>query len=496
MAAAEIESAIDYYGNPAVSQTLLSCWGCPMEYCPDVSLPDPDAADCLGHCTVEYLAVSSTRIAAKKQGGVPVRSIERWTLPTQFQKELRAGDGALEISQPLGYFRPPPALAGRLPAEQVPERTLLFLDFEAFNGDDAMWAFKYPRQAFAALEPTYRTLTAYFAGKGINAMVAMSGRGYHVISHVPFSSGAMAQLVELGYSLSPEVTNFLDHPRPGSKRDRPIPWNTERAFWGMRQLEHYIYTQTIGRTRAETGVPVEMSDRGRYGVSFDATSMNRTTETAGFGTPASIYTKPHVRYHFGGRFPTRSIRAVIMNGEVHEYGDLERMLAVREDYRQAVANVVWLLEVSPAGIPDGSTGVGRLIAEYQGSALAGLHAVMNEQYRLDDTQWQALVEDVGRAALEDVRVGRATARPKPALLDPDLLNGFVFGLFERWRMAHELHAFKRVAFVLAAFYYNEPALLHQFHYEPIEWGKTFNHEVPQRHAQAWVTILGGQLFEA
>jgi hypothetical protein len=71
----------------------------------------------------------------------------------------------------------------------------------------------------------------------------------------------------------------------------------------------------------------------------------------------------------------------------------------------------------------------------------------------------------------------------------------VFGLYARWQPAHGLHAFKRVAFVLSGFYYNERTLLRQFNYEPIDWEKTFNHEVPQRHAQAWVTILGGQLFE-
>lgn len=490
-----IETPIDYYADPAVSGTLLSCWGCPVERYPAVSLPEPEAAGCLERCTVQYLAVTSTRIAAEKWGGVPVRAVQRRQLPTLLQKELRAGDGALEINQPLGYFRVPEVLADRVAEEQVPERTLLFLDFEVFNEEDATWAFRYPQQAFETLEPTYRIVSEYFVEKGIDALVAMSGRGYHFVCHVPFSSQMMGKLVHLGYSLSPEVRHFLDYPRPDSKRDEPIPWNTERAFWGARQLEHYIYTETIGKARTQTGVPVEMSDRGRFGVSFDATSMNRTTETAGFGTPAAIYTKPHVRYHFGGRFPTRSIRAVIQDGEVQAYGPLEQMLVVREDYREAVANAAWLMALSPAGIPDGSAGLERLLAGYEQSALAGFHRVMNDHYRLDEGQWEQLVADVGRAALEDPRVGRALRRPYPSLLDPDLLNQFTFALFERWEPEHGLHAFKRVAFVLSGFYYNEPALLRQFEYAPIDWEKTFNHEVPQRHAQAWVTILGGQLFE-
>jgi len=490
----QIKTAIDYYADPAVSRALLSCWGCPVAECAEVSLPDPGVAGCLERCTVAYLAVSSTRIAAKKQG-VPVKSIQQWTLPSQFQEELRAGDGALAINQPLGYFRPPATHVDRPLAEQLPERTLLFLDFEAFNEEDPTWAFKYPRRAFEELEGTYGSLTGYFAARRINALVAMSGRGYHVISLVPSQTPAMSRLIALGHSLSPEVYHFLDHPWPGSKREDPIPWNTERAYWGARQLEHYIYTQTIGPTRAQTAVPVEMSDRGEYGISFDATSMNRTVETGGFGSPAAIYTKPQVHYDLGGRFPTRSVRAVVLDGKVHEYGDLGRMLLVREDYREAVANVAWWMALSPSGIPDGSAGIEGLMDAYGESALAGFHAVMNEHYRLDSAEWQALVADLGRAALEDPRVGQATGRPNPALLDPDLLNDFVFGLYERWQPAHGWHAFKRVAFVLSAFYYNEPALLRQFNYEPIDWGKTFNHEVPQRHAQAWVMILGGQLFE-
>ena len=494
MANRAIQTAIDYYADPVVSRALLSCWGCPVKVCPDVALPDPEAAGCLEQCTVAYLAVSSTRIAAKKRG-IPVKSIRRWMLPAQFQKELSAGDGALEITQPLGYYHPPSAVAERPLVEQVPDRTLLFLDFEAFNQEDPTWAFKYPRWAFEALEGTYQTLTGYFAARGINALVAMSGRGYHVVSCIPHGAPAMSRLIELGYSLSPEVRYFLDHPWPGSKRDAPIPWNTERAYWGARQLEQYIYTRTIGPTRAKSDMPVEMSDRGEYGISFDATSMNRTTETGGFGSPVAIYTKPQVRYHYGGRFPTRSVRAVVLNGEVHEYGDLAQMLAVREDYREAVANASWWLELSPEGIPDGSAGIERLIDGYGNSALADFHAVMNQHYRLDRPEWQALVADLGRAALEDSRIGQATGRPNPALLDPDLLNDFLFALYARWQPAHGLHAFKRAEFVLSGFYYNESSLLRQFNYEAIDWGKTFNHEVPQRHAQAWVTILGGQLFE-
>lgn len=492
----QIETAIDYYADPAVSRALLSCWGCPTADYPDLSLTDAAAAACLEQCTVAYLAVSSLRIAAQKQNRVPFRAIRRWKLPAQFQQELNGGDGALEINQPLGYFHPPPPLAEKGAAEQWPERTLLFLDIEAFNADDATWAFKHPRQTFRLLEGAYQTLLAYFVERGIDALVTVSGRGYHFVSRVPWQAPAMEKLAALGHHLSPEVRHFLNNPRPGSKRQAPIPLQTERAFWGMRQLEHFIYTQTIGTTRRQTEAAIEMSDRGRYGVSFDATSMNRTTETAGFGCPASVYTKPQVRYRYSGRFPTRSVRAVIQDGAVHEYGGWQRMLQVRGDYREAAANAAWWLDVSPAGIPDGSRGVARLIAEYEGAALAGFHGVMNEHYRLPPEAWRALVQDVGRAALEDERVGRAAAQPNAALLEPDSLNDFVFGLFERWRPRHGWRALKRVSFILSAFYYNEPALLQQFQYEPIDWGRLFNHEVPQRHAQAWVMILGGQLFEA
>jgi hypothetical protein len=459
-----VRTPIDYYASPPVTSALLAAWGCPPSDCREVSLVTPEAGECLARCTVEYLAVLSRRVAVEKNGQAPVKSIVRSDLPSEFRAELERGDGAIAINQPLGYFRPFPGEDGR----PLPDRTTFFLDIDIFHPNPT-WIFDHPLDGYRLLESTYQVVRDYLRQNRIDAAIVSSGRGYHVVAMVPHTAPAMRRLLDLKGQLSPEIIDFLAHPQPHSKRSQAIPINTERVFWGARKLENFMYSEILPAARARSEWPVTISDPGEHGIALDPTSANRNTETATMGAVGSLYTKPQVLFNYAGPYLTRKVRAVVLNGRAIEYGDLKRLLQARQNYQLAVDNIEWFLDVSPGGIPDASRGIERLIERYERSRLVELHHALDRHEQLSAGDWEALVHDLSLVAFRNPRVGRATAYPYPNLLDPNYLKEFVAGLYAEWRGTYGLLAFKRIEQVLSGFYYNNPAILSQFHYEPVNW---------------------------
>lgn len=479
-----------YLTNDDVGRLYLSLWGCPDDKCAGKSPLLSEASGCLDHCNIEYLVTSSERIAREKKG-LPYKSIYRRELQTQFSQEIQRGTGAMEIQQPLGYYQTTES------DSNLPERSTFFLDFEHYHHFNPTWAYEHPKEVFQLLDGTYRAIVDFLIFHRLDAAIVFSGRGLHVVGNIFNTGHAMPQIRNLGYRLSKEVLHFLDNPLPDSKRVTPIHPDVERVYWGLRQIELYAYTQIMSLARNYSpGINIEFSDRGLTGISFDPTSICRNTETGTFGTPGAFYLKSKVKYGFPGRYQIRTVRAAVLDGRLYEFGDWDTALKTRDNYQLAAENARWLLNISPIGLPDMNQGLLSLLDQYQDSRMRQIHLAMDERYRLPQHEWEWLIGDLGRAAMENPEaIGDTAANPNPKLLNPDSLTNFIYALYERWKPHFGLDAFKKIEFILSAFYHNNRDIMRQFNLPPVNYVSAHKHEVPQRAAEGWTrTIAAYSVF--
>ncbi len=279
-----------------------------------------------------------------------------------------------------GYYgpSPPSALWRYLEARMDVERSLwdfdsLIFDFdlEYHNFDSPAVPWLDPERAFALQLPLVNATLHVLNAAGIEPLILVSGRGFHLLWSVAQSSPAFHALASLG-QVPPTLEAQYAHPIPpaGTGIDPLLA----RAYAGAGLLAEYIGHRVLALASPLSSIPVQLtaievgpSPYGREILSFDISEYGDPLHTRHIRIPFSVYLKPR---HFEWALGDARIRQILPIFEIPLAG-----MALREALRAArnPGAAAELARHPSARIPDHSTATSHLLATYTASPLAGFH---------------------------------------------------------------------------------------------------------------------------
>jgi len=358
----------------------------------------------------------------------------------------------------------------------LPKRVLFYFDIEYYNNEDSTIALLNQQGIFDAIEPIYRLVRESLLELGIEHLAVLTGRGYNFVAAIPSESEVFQRLLEVGHGVEPTVADRQQ--RPAFKRRKRVPWQAEQAFKGSLRLVLFFAGLIINKARRLIRpMPVEMSDIGPEGISFDITMLTRSVDTSACAIPVTPYLKLHYQKALDSRVVNNTpilVRLIRARNEHENFPDLHKMIVVRNDYDQALKH----FEGQTGYIPDGSCGINRLIDLYWQSPLAGFHQIMDSEEHHPYWDWWKMYRDYEKFISHFPHLGWLIHNPNPALLQPDSLNMLVNDLLDAgWHPKH-IGGFIR-------------ALYEDYR---IDWNNRFKKYDAAKWANGWVEILGAQRY--
>ncbi len=474
-----------YYQQPELAHAALAFLGCPEEYLTapghlDLTNTGRFMANLLLHTLTEYLAINNPSIYQEKHDPVG-RTIKTWELPSLLRRNPNTGlyMSLWQINQP------------ELPedtADALPSRTILFADIEYYHNQFPGKFLQDQLGTYQLLEPAYQAmLTTIEKYSHLPASIVVTGRGYHLLTQIPYRSPAMPLLIKAGNFIEDPVREFQAHIPPAhlSKRDRVVPEKAELAHKGAARVMQYLVLQMKQLTRQNSSIPVHFSDIGEEGIAFDETPMtHRHLGMAKTGVLGSIYEKPSTKVDQIGPHVVNQTRTLLritryQNGS--EFAALPTIIDTRQSFSAALSNLAW----SQGVIPDGSSGLIQLIQEYFNSSLRQLHLSLDLEQGDPPELWPSTYRDYHRIKKSHPEIAWHLDNANPALLQPHHLRYFIHYLFEKWGGLSDLRITGHIRTFLRSIY-EDP------HFN---WGQLFAGEnEAARHAEGWVTTILAERF--
>ncbi|MGE0043538.1 MAG: hypothetical protein AB7H88_06670 [Vicinamibacterales bacterium] len=313
---------------------------------------------------------------------------------------------------------------------------LVHLDLDYQNTTDPGEPFVHPGDVFFKLEPAYRATRAVLQRFGLEPIVLMTGRGYHFTAAVPLGAPVVDRLA----ALAPGVPAwFATQSRRAVAFPRPaIDARVARAATGLGLvLEHAAHLVLAGAAGAST-VPVvvngtvvgEVGPAGHAAVSIDLSFA---------GDPLDAR---HIRLAFGG-YQFHRLRPDIVGARVATLPPLVALPRRDGDDWQALvaggrgtAAGAAAAAREEAHIPDCADGLGRLLDDYAGSALARAHADFYAVAPEPPERWPDTYDLVGVADWPPC-LSAALRQPNDLLLQPAHLQHLTRGLLAAgWHPRH------------------------------------------------------------
>jgi hypothetical protein len=363
-----------------------------------------------------------------------------------------------------------------------PSRVILVWDIDLFDKTYRNRSVDDPEVAFSELEPVYQLMRQALISYNIPHIAITSGRGYNFVTQIPAVSPVMDDLINLSGPLEPTVLQKQAHPNPSLKRTKPIPPITERAHLAAGRLEQYLFNRVIRAARRQSKIPVEISDKGERGISFDNTAMVYPIENriiGALGTP--YFMKPRQAGAWSGRTIIRIPRA----GSDFELS-LDEVIQARSDYGLASD----LLDDADCKIPDGSLGLGQLIKDYLGSDLRSLHQALDSSFGDPPESFEITYrnyDSIAKQTAHPERIWQLINQANDELLKPDNLDFFIWEIFKAWGGSPEKpDVAPHVAGLIRAIYEDGRLL----------WGYRWYRQLDAlRYARSWVALILGQAYE-
>lgn len=212
---------------------------------------------------------------------------------------ITGGDGRSDFVQPS----PPSALAKFLHAGLEIERSLwdsrwlpVDFDIEYVNFDSPSAAWTDPAHAFELQRPVIDAMLRTLRWVGIDPLILVTGRGFHLVWSVDRESTAFRRLAHLGHvnaSLSARYAQALD------PSGAAIPPELGHAYAGLGMIAEFIGHRVLAQAAAKSAIPVEMTAievgpgaAGREIVSFDISEYGDPLHLRHIRVPFSAYLKP------------------------------------------------------------------------------------------------------------------------------------------------------------------------------------------------------------
>lgn len=406
----------------------------------------------------EYLTLTGRQINEEKGKLGTGRSV---TKEEYLNYYVNYEDPPLELSQSLWQNK----------------RVLFFFDIEYFNNYDQGVVLLDQKAILDTVEPVYSLVREILLSFGIDHMATLSGRGYNFISSVPDNSPLYSELVKVGGKREP--TLIKKQKGSAFKRRRSVPVDAELSFKGALRLVLFLAGLIFMEARKTPDLlPVEMSDIGREGISLDLTMLTRSVDTSSCAVAGS----PYIKFHFqkgvapkivyNTPIPIRLIRA---RGERENFSDVDSLIKVRNNYHRALDH----FSDQTGHIPDGSSGIARLLDCYKKSPMAYFHNLMDSEEHEPYENWPKTYRNYDEICEQFPHLTDIIYNPNPALLSPYYLNRLINDFMdEGWHPKH-VGGFIRSVY--------EDGLLGS-------WGNRFYKYDAGKWANGWVEILGGQRY--
>lgn len=386
------------------------------------------------------------------------------------------------LSYYVNFEDPPPELIQSAWQENclgelnpLPKRVLFYFDIEYYNNEDSTIALLDQNKVFMALEPMYHTVREALLLLGIDHIAVSTGRGYNFVSSVPSDSPVFDELLKIGRCIESSVSGKQN--TRAYKRYKRVTWQAEQSFHGMMRLVLFFAGLVIGEARQRSLLPVEMTDQGHEGISFDLSFMTRSIDTSCLGMPATVYLKLHFQKKINPQITYNTpifLRLIRARGYEENFPDFRHMIETRSNYWDALNH----FSTQEGYIPDGSTGIANLIKLYWNSQMSNFHLLMDSEEHDPYWDWWKTYNNLEGIYNQFPQLGNILEHPNPKLLQPDSLNYLINELQNGgWHPKH-------IGGLIRSFYEN-PML---------GWGNRFNKYDAARWANGWVEILGSQRY--
>ncbi len=278
---------------------------------------------------------------------------------------------------PFGDPFPPDTLPRWLEAGLEIDRSLwdreslvadIDLEYENFDCPCAAWSD--PERAFRLEAPVFETALALLRENGIDPLVLVSGRGFHLVWSVSRGSRAFGRLARMG-TLPPTLNAWYAHPLPpaGKRLDIRLGCAFEglglvMEFFGHRLLQALPHSPiSIQLTSIEVGPGAA----GREIVCFDISEYGDPLHTRHIRLPFSAYLKPR---RFEWALGEEGLRELPPIFEIPLSGmALPAAIETARDPDKTIA----LSRTAATYIPERSMGMEQLIEKYEHSELARFH---------------------------------------------------------------------------------------------------------------------------
>jgi hypothetical protein len=355
------------------------------------------------------------------------------------------------------------------------KRIFFFFDIEYYNNTTDIVPLIDQVGIFQAMEPVYRVISDSLNTLGINHLAVLTGRGYNFISSISCQSPIYEELIDIGGTLEPTLAAKQHF--PAFKRKRPVPWKAEQSTKGIMRLVIFFIGLIIREARRRsTTLPVEISDKGKEGISFDPTFLTRGCSESIVGIPATPYIKLHFQkpWSYATEITPIPIRLIRSHNSHDNFPDVNKAISVRSNYHQSIEHFAG----QQGYIPDGSYGLKNLIKLYRQSPMYYFHKTMDSVEHDPVNIWWRTYRDYDRISKSYPGIAHILRNPSPALLKPDVLDFMINYLLDKgWHPKH-------IAGLIRAIY-------EDWHFY---WENRFAKHDAARWANGWVEILGGQRF--
>ncbi len=385
---------------------------------------------------------------------------------------ITVSDGGLDWTEPAQVYRLADYLAcGREIDRSLWDRDSLIadIDLEYDNFDNPTAAWEDPERAFRLQQPVLDATLRILGDAGIDPLILVSGRGFHLVWAIPRDSRAFRRLARLGrvppglaarYAWARSPSGFGLDPRLG------------RAFAGLGLSMEFLFQRVFDASRTACEVPLQPAaievgpgSHGREIVSFDLSEYGDPLHTRHIRLPFSLYLKPR---RFEWKLGAPGVNRLMPIFEVPLAGMTpQQAIKAARDPKEVFA----LAGRTCMRIPDARGSMENLLDEYEDSELAAFHKRFNQE----------LLDKV------DLSAGPVLTPDIPCL---------------KWTLDHandwllKPAALQHVTRVLSALDWSTPSiaqLVSAYYLRGCDWGDTWARLEPTSRALFYVRLFAGMI---
>ncbi len=385
---------------------------------------------------------------------------------------ITASDGAMDSAEPASVDRFPEYLAcGSEIDRSLWDRDSLIadIDLEYHNFDNPAAAWEDPERAFRLQQPVLDATLRILADAGVDPLVLVSGRGFHLVWGIPRDSRAFRRLVCLGRVPEGLAARYACARSPSGLKLDP---RLGRAFAGFGQLMEFLFQRVFESSRMVCEVPLQPAAievgpgaHGREIVSFDLSEYGDSLHTRHIRLPFSLYLKPR---RFEWKLGAPGVDRLMPIFEIPLDGMTpQQAIKSARDPKEVSA----LARRTCMRIPDARASMENLLDEYEGSELAAFHKRFNQE----------LPDKLGF--------------PIPPVRAPDVpCLKWTFDHPNDWLLRPG--ALQHVTRVLSAFDWSAPSitqLVSACYMSDYDWGETWARLEPTSRALFYVRLFAGMI---